>query len=132
MMPHGDQRERRANADIWMVMAIVQPFRLDAVMLALEAIEGFGGMTVSNCRGFGREKVVEDREGRTPPQSAAVDFTDKCKLEIVAASRLIADAIVDAIARTAHTGNRGDGKIFSWLVSRAVRVRTFEEGFTAV
>ena len=132
MMPQSDQRDRDASADIWMVMAILQPFRLDAVMLALEAIEGFGGMTVTNCRGFGHEKVVKDREGRAQPQASVVDFVDKVKLEVVAASRLNADAIVDAIARTAHTGNRGDGKIFSWPVSRAVRVRTFEEGLTAV
>ena len=132
MKPHGDQSDREANADIWMVMAIIPPFRLDAVTLALEALEGFGGMTVVNCRGFGREKVVEDREGRTQPPSSAVDFVDRVKLEVVAASRRNADRIVDAIARTAHTGNRGDGKVFSWPVSRAVRVRTFEEGATAV
>ncbi len=132
MTTHGEQQERGASADIWMVLAIIQPFRLDAVTLALEAIEGFSGMTVSNCHGFGREKVIEDREGQTQPRLAVVDFTDKVKLEIVVASRTSADAITDAIARTAHTGNRGDGKILSWPVSRAVRVRTFDEGSTAV
>ena len=121
-----------ARAVIWMIAAIIQPFRLDAVVLALEAIEGFGGMTVSECCGFGREKAIEGRGCGVPAQSGVVDFTKKTKLEIVAGSEVHAAEIVDVIARTAHTGNRGDGKIFSWPVSRVVRVRTFEEGATAL
>lgn len=114
-----------ARTDIWMIAAIIQPFRLDAVMLALEALEGFGGMTVSECCGFGGEKVIESREDGVPAQSGVVDFVKKTKLEIVAGSEVRAAEIVDVIARTAHTGNRGDGMIFCWPVSRVVRIRTF-------
>lgn len=133
-MAHGEEQEdaRGLSNDIWMIVAVIQPFRLDAVTLALEATEGFGGMTVSDCRGFGRDKIIGDMEiGRQSP-SNAVDFVDKRKLEIVVASRASMDAVVDAIARIAHTGNRGDGKVFSWPVSRAVRIRTFEQGTAAV
>ena len=120
---HGGQQ---ASEDLWLVLAIIQPFKLDSVTLALEAIQGFGGMTVSDCRGFGREKVEEGS-----PASVA-DFTDKVKLEVVVAGKEHANAIVDIIARAAHTGNRGDGKVFTWPIARAVRVRTFDEGAPAL
>ena len=118
--------------DLWMVLAIIQPFRLDAVTLALEAIPGCGGMTVSECRGFGQGRVAgelskgEDRDGCVEA-AGVVDFTPKLRVDVAVATRARADVVVETIARAAHTGRRGDGKIFLWLLSRAVRVRTMEE-----
>ena len=118
--------------DLWMVVAIIQPFRLDAVTLALESIPGFGGMTVSECRGFGRGRVAEaapDRERGDGRRVAAdvVDFAAKLRIDVAVAGRERADAVIDTIAGAAHTGRRGDGKVFLWQLARAVRVRTLEE-----
>ena len=124
-----------------MVLAIVQPFKLDAVTLALENIAGFGGMTVSDCRGFGRGKVAEEDDAVDRGNSVSTarsnrpvvqDFTKKTRIEIAVHGRTLADAIVEAIARTAHTGRRGDGKVFLWPVARAVRVRTLETDVRAL
>ena len=119
-------------ADLWMVVAIIQPFRLDAVTLALEAMPGFGGITVSDCRGFGHGRVADEapgREGAAAHRVAAevVDFMPKLRVDVAVAGRERADAVVETIAHAAHTGRRGDGKIFLWPVARAVRVRTLEE-----
>ena len=127
--------------DMWMVQAVIQPFRLDTVTLALEELPGFGGMTVSDCRGFGQEKLADLDEAsesatshprRRRTDSGLVDFTAKVRLDIATFGRAQADAIVDTIARTAHTGRRGDGKIFAWRIARVVRVRTFEESADAL
>jgi nitrogen regulatory protein PII len=124
--------------DLWMVVAIIQPFRLDAVTLALESLPGIAGMTVSDCRGFGREKLRDDSQaaGTGPPGDriafGITDFTNKVKLEIAVVGLERTDEVVAVIARTAHTGNRGDGKIFTWPLVRAVRVRTLEEGASAI
>lgn len=124
-------------ADLWMVVAIIQPFRLDAVTLALESLPGFAGMTVSDCRGFGREKLRDDPQAGTGSSGGRIgfgitDFTNKVKLEIAVVGFERMDEVVAVIARTAHTGNRGDGKIFTWPLVRAVRVRTLEEGASAI
>lgn len=137
--------EPRAGDALWMVLAVIQPFKLDAVTLALEAIPGFPGMTVSPCRGFGREKLVDDarpgegsagepgiRARRHHADLDVIDFTEKLKLEIAVAGRDRADAVIETITRTAHTGNRGDGKVFAWPIARAVRVRTFDEDASAL
>lgn len=133
--------EHRGNGDLWMVLAVIQPFRLDAVTLALESLPGFGGMTVSECRGFGHEKLMGEAAaaadatgGRRPRRAepSLIDFTEKVKLEVAVAGHDQADAVIEAIARTAHTGNRGDGKVFAWSLDRAVRIRTLDEGPTAL
>lgn len=136
---------RAADDGLWMVLAIIQPFRLDAVTLALECILGFGGMTVSSCRGFGREKVADDAprgEGKGDASGAhprrrgmdlgVTDFTEKVKLEIAVVGRDRAEAVIRTVARAAHTGNRGDGKIFAWPIARAVRVGTFDQDARAL
>ena len=125
------------NGDVlWMIVAIIQPFKLDDVTLALEALPHFGGMTVSQCRGFGHGKVTREVDLAAPGEDddagGFVDFTPKVRLEIAVAGQAQADAVVQAIARSAHTGNRGDGKVFAWHLGRAVRVRTFEEGDLAL
>ena len=130
------------HGDLWMVLAVIQPFRLDAVTLALESLPGFGGMTVSECQGFGREKLSEgdspseaerisDRSDRRR-REFVVDFTSKVRIEVAVAGQDRVDAVVETITRTAHTGNRGDGKVFAWQLGRAVRVRTFDEGAAAL
>lgn len=125
--------------DLWMVQAVIQPFKLDAVTLALEELPGFGGMTVVECRGFGREKPVEpkategEREsGDRQVSSGLVDFTPKLLVEAAVAGKHHARAVMDAISRAAHTGRRGDGKIFVWPLARAVCVRTFDENERAL
>ena len=122
--------------EMWMVEAIIQPFKLETVTLALARIPGFGGMTVSDCRGFGRGKLAADaaaseqepieRHRRNTAEVELADFTAKVRIEIAVATRATADAVADTIAQSAHTGRRGDGKIFTWAIERAIRVRTFQ------
>lgn len=126
--------------DLWLIVAIIQPFKLDAVTLALEGLPGFGGMTVTDCRGFGREKLrpqEEDEPGRSGwvgrrDDADVVDFTAKVRLEVAVAGGERAETVVETIARAAHTGRRGDGKILTLPLARAVRVRTGEEHAAAL
>lgn len=103
------------------IEAIIRPFKLDDVVDALSQI-GVEGVTVSEVRGFGRQK------GRTEIYKGAeyvVDFIPKIKIEIVVAEAL-AKAVVDSIQKTAHSGKIGDGKIFVTPVEKVVRIRTGE------
>ena len=121
----------KESLDIWMVVAIIQPFKLDDVTLALEGLPHFAEMTVSDCRGFGRGKLADepgdDAYAQRSEGPQLVDFTNKTRIEIAASDREAVDHIVDTVARAAHTGNPGDGKVFVWPLARAVRVRTFHE-----
>lgn len=128
-------RESASASEMIMITAIIQPFKLDVVTLALERIAGFGGMTISECRGFGHGKVgreaaagdaagASDASRGRSTEGGLTDFTQKMKLEIAVAGRVRADAVVSAIAEAAHTGRPGDGKIFVWPIAAAVRVRT--------
>ncbi len=123
--------------ELWMVMAVIQPFKLDTVTRALVNVVGFAGMTVSDCRGFGREKLEssdggEDQAQRYQSDAGLVDFTPKVRLEIAVAGRESADAVAEALVQSAHTGRRGDGKIFLWPIARVVRIRTHEGGADAL
>jgi len=110
-----------------MITAIIKPFKLDDVRDALAEI-GVQGMTVTEVRGFGRQK------GHTELYRGAeyvVDFLPKLKLEVaVAADRV--EEIVDAIAESAGSGRIGDGKIFVHDIDFAMRIRTGESGETAL
>ncbi|MES2964587.1 MAG: P-II family nitrogen regulator [Bdellovibrionota bacterium] len=109
------------------IEAIIKPFKLDDVVEALSEI-GVEGVSVSEIRGFGRQK------GRTEIYKGAeyvVDFLPKTKLEIVV-NDVLADAAVEAIVRAARTGKIGDGKIFVSDVARVVRIRTGEEDENAL
>jgi nitrogen regulatory protein P-II 1 len=109
------------------IEAVLQPFRLDAVKTALMEV-GIGGMTVSEVRGFGRQK------GHTELYRGAeyvVDLVPKVKLEVVVSDAL-AEKAVRAIADAARTGRIGDGKLFVFDVLDAVRIRTGERGESAV
>ncbi|MBL4940411.1 MAG: nitrogen regulatory protein P-II [Colwellia sp.] len=109
------------------IEAIIKPFKLDDVREALGEI-GVTGMTVSEVKGFGRQK------GHTELYRGAeymVDFLPKVKLEIVIATEDV-ERCVNAILETAQTGKIGDGKIFITDVERIIRIRTGEENQAAI
>ena len=109
------------------IEAIIKPFKLDEVKEALAEI-GIQGMTVSEVKGFGRQKgQTEVFRG----SEYTVDFVPKIKLEIVVGDDAV-DRVVKAIQETAKTGKIGDGKIFVWPISKAMRIRTAETGEAAV
>jgi nitrogen regulatory protein P-II 2 len=112
---------------MYMVMAIIKPFKLDEVRQALTAL-GIQGLTVSEVKGFGRQK------GQTEIYRGAeytVSFLPKVKIEVAVNSSQV-DAVLEAIQRAAHTGRIGDGKIFVQEISRAVRIRTGEQNLEAL
>ncbi|HBO37700.1 MAG TPA: nitrogen regulatory protein P-II [Pasteurellaceae bacterium] len=109
------------------IEAIIKPFKLDDVREALSDI-GITGMTVTEVRGFGRQK------GHTELYRGAeymVDFLPKVKLEIVVSDEQV-EKCVEAIIETAHTGKIGDGKIFVYNVENVIRIRTGEENEDAI
>ena len=109
------------------IEAIIKPFKLYEVKEALAEI-GIQGMTVSEVKGFGRQKgQTEVFRG----SEYTVDFVPKIKLEIVVGDDAV-DRVVKAIQETAKTGKIGDGKIFVWPITKAVRIRTAETGEAAV
>jgi nitrogen regulatory protein P-II 1 len=109
------------------IEAIIKPFRLTDVKDALNEL-GIQGMTVSEVKGFGRQKGhTEIYRG----SEYTVDFLPKVKIETVVADHL-KDAAIQAILKAAKTGKIGDGKIFISNVEEAVRIRTDERGDTAV
>jgi len=110
-----------------MLIAIVKPFKLDAVREALADI-GVQGMTVTEVRGFGRQK------GHTELYRGAeytVDLLPKIKIEIAVTPEM-AEKATDAILKAAKTGQIGDGKIFIYDLDQTVRIRTGESGIDAV
>ena len=109
------------------IEAIIKPFRLEDVKDALTAA-GVEGMTVSEVKGFGRQKGhTEIYRG----SEYTVDFLPKLKIEIVVADGRV-DAAVKAIVQAAKTGKIGDGKVFVSAVETAVRIRTEESGDSAL
>ncbi len=110
-----------------MLIAIIKPFKLDAVREALADI-GVQGMTVTEVRGFGRQK------GHTEMYRGAeytVDLLPKIKLEVALPPELV-DKSIEAITKAAKTGQIGDGKIFVYDLGQTVRIRTGEAGVQAV
>lgn len=110
-----------------LVAAIIKPFKLDDVREALSTV-GVQGMTVTEIKGFGRQK------GHTELYRGAeyvVDFLPKTKIE-VAVSDDVVDDVVAAISNAAKTGKIGDGKIFVFDLAQVVRIRTGETGNEAL
>ena len=104
-----------------LIIAIIKPFKLDAVKEALGAV-GIEGMTVTEVKGYGRQKGhTEIYRGA----EYAVSFLPKLKIE-VAIPTIEVDKVVEAIATAAKTGQIGDGKIFVSSIERALRIRTGE------
>ena len=109
------------------IEAIIKPFKLDEVKEALQEA-GIQGMTVSEVKGFGRQK------GHTELYRGAeyvVDFLPKVKLEIVIEDDIVPKAL-EAIQKAAKTGRIGDGKIFVSSVDEVIRIRTGETGKNAI
>jgi nitrogen regulatory protein PII len=110
-----------------MIKAIIKPFKLDEVKDALGKL-GVQGMTVSEVRGFGRQRGhVETYRGA----EYQIDFIPKIKIEVMVDAS-ITDKVVAAISENAKTGKIGDGKIFVLPVEGAVRIRTGESGKDAL
>ena len=104
-----------------LITAIIKPFKLDDVRAALSEI-GISGMTVTEVKGFGRQR------GHTELYRGAeyvVDFVPKTRVEVAVQSELL-DQVVEAIVGAARTGKVGDGKIFVSEIERVVRIRTGE------
>jgi nitrogen regulatory protein P-II 1 len=109
------------------IEAIVKPFKLDEVKNALTKI-GVQGMTVTEVKGFGRQK------GHTEVYRGAeykIDFVPKSKVEIIVPDELVTP-VLEAIERAAKTGKIGDGKIFLSPVEEVIRIRTGERGKDAI
>ncbi len=110
-----------------LIVAIIKPFKLEEVKEALAAA-GIEGMTVTEVKGFGRQKGhTEIYRG----SEYTVDFLPKVKLEVAVADEIAGKAI-EAITKAAKTGKIGDGKIFVIPLEEVVRIRTDERGESAV
>jgi nitrogen regulatory protein P-II 1 len=110
-----------------LITAVIKPFKLEEVKDALDTI-GVQGMTVTEARGFGRQK------GHTEVYRGAeyqVDFTPKVRIEVVADEEQT-DEVVKAIASAAHTDSIGDGKVWVVPVEQVLRIRTGERGRDAL
>ena len=109
------------------IEAIIKPFKLEDVKEALSGL-GVEGMTVSEVKGFGRQKGhTEIYRG----SEYTVDFLPKIKIEVVLADSQVA-AAVDAVVKAAKTGKIGDGKVFVSSIENAIRIRTEETGEQAM
>lgn len=109
------------------IEAIIRPFKLEDVKEALIE-EGIRGLTISEVRGYGRQK------GHTETYRGSeyrIEFVPKIKIELIVEDNKV-EKIVDAILKTAKTGQVGDGKIFIYNVEDAVRIRTGESGKDAL
>ena len=109
------------------IEAIIQPFKLEEVKTALQAI-GIDGMTISEVRGHGRQKGHREVYRG---QEYNVDLLPKVKVEMVVPSGR-ADEVVRALAAAARTGKIGDGKIFVYEVAEAIRIRNDDRGESAL
>ncbi|MEM7759515.1 MAG: P-II family nitrogen regulator [Cyanobacteria bacterium P01_G01_bin.67] len=109
------------------IEAIIRPFKLDEVKIAL-VNAGVVGMTVSEVRGFGRQKGQTERYRGS---EYTVEFLQKLKIEIVIEDEQV-DMVVDKIIAAARTGEIGDGKIFVYPVDQVIRIRTGEKNLEAV
>ena len=110
-----------------LVSAVIKPFKLDDVREALSSI-GVQGITVSEVKGFGRQK------GHTELYRGAeyvVDFLPKTKVEVAVDEGML-DQVIEAISNAAQTGNIGDGKVFVTSLEQAIRIRTGETGVDAL
>src|ERR1017187_4532358 len=110
-----------------LITAIIKPFKLDEVRAALSDL-GVSGMTVTEVKGFGRQR------GHTELYRGAeyvVDFVPKARIEVAVRSEVV-DQVVESIVKAAKTGKVGDGKIFITDVQRAIRIRTGETDDSAL
>lgn len=104
------------------IEAFIKAHRLDEVSLALHRVEALGGMTVTDARGFGRGRGSENDPG---------DYHKIVRIEVFCSDEL-APTVVETIEKAAHTGLRGDGKVYVIPVEEAVRISTGERGKAAL
>ena len=119
--------ELNKGGDMKKIEAIIKPFKLDEVKNALTKI-GVQGMTVSEVKGFGRQK------GHTEIYRGAeykIDFLPKVKMELITSEEMVTQ-VIETIERAAKTGKIGDGKIFISPVDEVIRIRTGERGKDAI
>jgi nitrogen regulatory protein P-II 1 len=109
------------------IEAIIRPFKLDEVKIAL-VNAGVVGMTVSEVRGFGRQKGQTERYRGS---EYTVEFLQKLKVEVVVEDGQV-ELVIDKIVTAARTGEIGDGKIFVTTVEQVIRIRTGEKNIEAV
>jgi nitrogen regulatory protein PII len=107
-----------------MVVAYIKPRMFAAVTLALQDIEGLSGASVGDVRGFGRGRAKNAPDRR---QRDLVDYMPRIRIEVACADAL-ATEVVETVERAAHTGLRGDGKIYVMDIEEAVRISTGERG----
>jgi nitrogen regulatory protein PII len=119
--------KRKGQALMKKIEAIIKPFKLEEVKDALTEL-GVYGMTVSEVRGFGRQKGHKEAYRGT---EYTIEFVPKTKIEVVVVDSL-ANKVVETIIRTAKTGSIGDGKIFVSNLDDVVRIRTGETGDRAI
>lgn len=110
------------------IKAYIKQHKLEAVTLALHRVDGVTGMSVSEVRGFGRSKAHSSAEN---PIGGADEFVRHVKVEIVCHDRVV-DKIIEVFKTQAHTGLRGDGRIFISEVTRAIRIQDGIEDATVV
>ena len=110
------------------IKAYIKPHKLSSVTIALQEIKGLSGISISEVKGFGRGRA------KTAPDRITEDFLNyvpRIKIEVVCRDELV-EEVVSTIERNAHTGIRGDGKIFVSNVEAAVRISTGERGESAI
>ncbi|MES2304641.1 MAG: P-II family nitrogen regulator [Gemmatimonadota bacterium] len=115
------------SRDLWLVVAMVQPFKVDVIVLTLARHPAYDGMTLTDCRGLptiaGRGSAARGEEDEPQPRT---------RLELLVTGRVQAEAIADAIAHAAHTGRYGDGKVLILPVQESISIREFLPGVDAV
>jgi nitrogen regulatory protein PII len=111
-----------------LIIAFIKPHRLSAVTLALHEIKELTGVSVSNVRGFGRERAKNASDSITED---LIDYLPRVRIEIACLDDLV-DDVISTIEKNAHTGLRGDGKIYVLNVGEAVRVSSGERGDGAI
>jgi nitrogen regulatory protein PII len=110
-----------------MIIAVIKPFKLEEVQGALNKL-GVTGMTVTDVRGYGRQKgKTEMYEG----PEAAVNFVSKIKLDIAVEDNMV-EKVVDCLLKAAGSAKVGDGKIFIYSLDQVIRIRTGEKGAAAI
>ena len=119
--------EKKGDCKLKKIKAIIRPFKLDEVKIALLNV-GVIGMTISEVRGFGRQKGQTERYRGS---EYTVEFLQKIQIEVVIEDEQV-DVVAEKMADAARTGEIGDGKIFISPVSEVVRVRTQEKGVDAI
>ena len=121
----GDRQER---SSMKLVSCVIRPESLDAVKEALNKLSGVGGMTITEVRGFGRQKgQVEHYRGG----EYTIRFLSKVRVDVAVHAEDV-EGVVGAISKAGRTGQVGDGKIFVFGVSDAMRIRTGERGSSAL